>query len=69
MLCAPLFSQAHYSLTVPKFDISSFITTYFPIPFLFVLLFGYKFLKGSKVVNLMDMDFVSDPSSDIVDKV
>lgn len=47
------------------FDASSFITTYFGIPFFAVLLFGYKFWHKSKVIAPKDMDFVTGHSRDI----
>lgn len=48
-----------------KFDTSSFITTYFGIPFFLVLLLGYKFIKRTKMVDYDDMDFVTGSSQDI----
>lgn len=47
------------------FDASSFITTYFGIPFFLVLLLGYKFIKKTHVVKYADMDFVTGSSADI----
>src|SRR4051812_29886230 len=54
---------------VPKFDTSSFITTYFPIPFFAVLYFGYKFWTKSKMVDYTDMDFVTGSSIEVTEKV
>ncbi|KAF4633767.1 hypothetical protein G7Y89_g4355 [Cudoniella acicularis] len=39
---------------IHKFDASSFITTYFPIPFFAVLFFGYKLWNKSKIVDSED---------------
>lgn len=50
------------------FDTSAFITTYFGIPFFFVLLVGYKVVHKSKVVKCVDMDFVTGHSRDIADE-
>lgn len=47
------------------FDTSSFITTYFPIPFFVVLFFGYKFVKKSKFIDPMDMDFKTGSSANL----
>lgn len=52
-------------MTVPTFDVSSFITTYFPIPFFGVLYVGYKFWTKSKMVSFEEMDFVTGASSEI----
>jgi yeast amino acid transporter len=48
---------------VGTFDTSAFITTYFPIPFFLVLLFGYKFLKKSKFHDFRDLDFKTGSSA------
>lgn len=53
------------SILVPKFDVSSFITTYFPIPFFAVLFFGYKLFKKSKMVAFEDMDFTTGSSMEM----
>lgn len=44
-----------------NWDTATFITTYFPIPFAFVLFFGYYFSKrsASKFVKASEMDFHS----------
>lgn len=57
------------SLKVPSFDASSFVTTYFPIPFFAVLFFGYKFWTKSKMVDYADMDFVTGSSIEVTEKV
>jgi hypothetical protein len=54
---------------VPKFDASSFVTTYFPIPLFAVLYFGYKFWTKSKMVDYADMDFVTGSSIEVTEKV
>lgn len=51
--------------TVPTFDTSSFITTYFPIPLFGVLFVGYKLWTKSKFVSFDRMDFVTGASTDI----
>jgi amino acid transporter len=40
-------------------DTSTFITTYLPIPFAFILYFGYKLVKRTKVIPTQDIDFVT----------
>ena len=55
--------------TVNGFDVSTFITTYFPIPLFAVLFFGYKFWNGSKMVDYTEMDFVSGSSAIITEFV
>jgi len=72
----PIYSSfiRNYLLTsiahiVHKFDTSSFITTYFPIPFFAVLFFGYKFWNKTKIVKYEDLDFVTGCSIDIPDEV
>ena len=51
--------------SVHTFNTSSFVTTYFPIPFFAVLFFGYKFWHKSKIINYEDLDFVTGCSIDI----
>lgn len=55
--------------TVNGFDVSTFITTYFPIPLFAVLFFGYKFWNRSKMVAYTEMDFVSGSSAVITEFV
>lgn len=50
---------------MPHFDTSSFITTYFPIPFFLVLVAGYAFTQKSKMVKNEEMDFFTGCSADI----
>jgi amino acid transporter len=47
------------------FDTSSFITTYFGIPFFLVLLLGYKFFHRTRMIRTDEMDFVTGHSRDI----
>ncbi|KAI1824135.1 AAT family amino acid transporter [Xylaria intraflava] len=42
-----------------KFSAKSFVPPYIDVPIFFVLYFGYKFFKGSKVVPLAEMDLWS----------
>ncbi|KAJ5585153.1 Amino acid/polyamine transporter I [Penicillium hispanicum] len=51
-----------FSAFINSFDVSSFITTYFPLPFFAVLYFGYKFWNKSKMVGYTEMDFVTGSS-------
>lgn len=57
------------SIAVPTFDASTFVTTYFPIPFFAVLFFGYKFWNKSKMVDYANMDFVTGSSIEVTEKV
>ncbi len=61
----PEDSPADPQPAVHKFNTSSFITTYFPIPFFAVLFCGYKLVKRSKMVAYHEMDFVSHCSVDM----
>jgi amino acid transporter len=54
---------------VHDFDVSSFITTYFPILLFAALFVGYKFWNKSKMVDYANMDFVSGSSIEIPDDV
>lgn len=54
---------------VPSFDVSSFITTYFPIPFFLVLFIGYKIIMKSKMIAYRDMDFTTGSSLDMPTEV
>lgn len=58
-----------FHLSVHTFNTSSFITTYFPIPFFAVLFLAYKFWNKSKMINYVDMDFVTGSSMDIPEEV
>lgn len=52
-------------ITVGGFDVATFVTTYLPIPVFCIILLGYKFTKKTKLVPLLEMDFVSGCSADI----
>ena len=39
-----------------EFSASDFFSAYINIPFVFILYFGYKFVKKTKIVPLMEMD-------------
>jgi amino acid transporter len=54
---------------VPTFDSSSFVTTYFPIPFFLVLYIGYKFVNKSELIAYEKMDFITGSSLDIACEV
>lgn len=54
-----------FSNFIHKFNTSGFITTYFGIPFFFVLLVAYKLWHRSKQVPFKDMDFKTGFSLDI----
>ncbi|KAJ5263748.1 Amino acid/polyamine transporter I [Penicillium angulare] len=56
-----------FSSFIHSFDVSSFITTYFPLPFFAVLYFGYKFWNKSKMIGYTEMDFVTGSSVAIPD--
>jgi len=40
-----------------QWDNAGFVTTYFGLPFFFVLYFGYKFVKETRIVRVHEMDF------------
>jgi amino acid transporter len=56
------------SRQVHVFDVSAFVTTYFPIPFFAALYFGYKFCNKSRMVDYADMDFVTGSSIEVMEK-
>lgn len=56
-------------VSVHTFNTSSFITTYFPIPFFAVLFFVYKFWNKSKMINYADMGLITGSSMDIPEEV
>ncbi|KAL2824979.1 putative arginine permease [Aspergillus pseudoustus] len=58
-----------FTAFIHSFNVSSFITTYFPIPLFAVLFFGYKLWYKSSIVPLNEMDFESGSSADIVDSM
>ncbi|KAG9011071.1 hypothetical protein FRB90_007505 [Tulasnella sp. 427] len=43
--------------TFPKFQIIRFVTSYAPIPFFIIMLFGYKFIWQKEMVRAHEMDF------------
>ena len=45
--------RSHFKLY--SWDSESFVSAYFNIPLIFILYFGYKWIKKSKVVRLEDM--------------
>lgn len=52
---------------IHKFDVSSFITTYFPLPFFAVLIVGYKVINRPKTLPLAELDYVSGSSADVTE--
>ena len=46
-----------------NWDHASFITNYFPIPFFFIMYFGYKFWYKTKWIPASEMDFVTGVTS------
>jgi len=46
-----------------NWDHASFITNYFPIPFFFIMFFGYKFWHKTKWIPASEMDFVTGVTS------
>jgi amino acid transporter len=42
--------------TVPKFDTSTFVTTYLGIPLYIIMFFSWKFYKGTKVIRPEEAD-------------
>ncbi|KAJ5494595.1 hypothetical protein N7463_010682 [Penicillium fimorum] len=67
-MCIMVIIFGGFGSFMPTFDASSFVTTYFPIPFFAVLFFGYKFWTKPMVVDYADMDFVTGSSSDVIEK-
>jgi amino acid transporter len=64
-ICLMVMIFGGFTTFIHTFDASSFVTTYFPIPFFVVLFFGFKFIKKSKIVQYADMDFETGCSADI----
>ncbi|PVH83618.1 putative arginine permease [Cadophora sp. DSE1049] len=64
-VCIMVIIFGGFTSFIHTFNTSSFITTYFPIPFFAVLFFGYKFWHKSKIVKYEDLDFVTGCSIDI----
>ncbi|KAF9788247.1 amino acid transporter [Thelephora terrestris] len=46
-----------------NWNTASFITNYFPIPFFFIMFFGYKFWYKTKWIPASEMDFVTGVTS------
>jgi len=46
-----------------NWDHASFITNYLPVPVFFILYFGYKFWFKTKIINPLEMDFVTGVTS------
>ncbi|KAJ6128840.1 hypothetical protein N7471_010057 [Penicillium samsonianum] len=67
-ICVMVIIFGGFGSFMPTFDASSFVTTYFPIPFFAVLYFGYKFWTKSKMVDYVDMDFVTGSSLEVTEK-
>ncbi|KAF8464510.1 amino acid permease-domain-containing protein [Gautieria morchelliformis] len=42
-----------------NWDHASFITNYLPVPGFIIMYFGYKYVKGTKIIRAEDMDFVT----------
>ncbi|KAJ5150906.1 Amino acid/polyamine transporter I [Penicillium canariense] len=66
-VCILVIIFGGFSAFIHSFDVSSFVTTYFPIPLFAVLFFGYKLWNKSKMVAYSEMDFVSESSMEIPD--
>lgn len=56
-----------FTAFIHRFDASSFVTTYFPIPFFAVLVVGHKLVKRPKHISLSQLDFVSGSSADVTE--
>ncbi|KAI4735791.1 dicarboxylic amino acid permease [Aureobasidium sp. EXF-12298] len=54
-----------FTAFMPHFKVSSFVTTYFPIPFFLVLSIGYAIYAKSDLIKFEDMDFSTGSSADI----
>lgn len=58
-----------FTAFTPTFNASSYITTYIPVPFFLVLLFGFKWWTGSEMVAYVDQDFITSSSMDMIEEV
>ncbi|KAH6676312.1 putative arginine permease [Halenospora varia] len=67
-ICIMVIIFGGFTSFIHKFDTSSFITTYFPIPFFAVLFFSYKLWHKTKMVDYVNMDFITGASADIPDE-
>lgn len=68
-VCVLVLIFGGFGAFIHEFDVSSFITTYFPIPFFAVLLFGYKIVKKSKIVKYEEFDLVTGSSDNMTTSV
>ncbi|TYJ56100.1 hypothetical protein B9479_003210 [Cryptococcus floricola] len=64
-ICIIVLIFGGFANFIEGFNTSGFITTYFPVPFFLVLLFGYKIINKTKMVKFEDMDFYTGSSADI----
>ncbi|ORY56911.1 amino acid permease/ SLC12A domain-containing protein [Pseudomassariella vexata] len=67
-MCLMVMIFGGFTAFVNVFDVSTFITTYMPIPFFVVLFVGYKVYHKSTFIDYKDMDFASGSSFDIPDE-
>jgi amino acid transporter len=68
-VCGIVLIFGGFGSFIHKFDTSSFITTYFPIPFFAVLFIGYKFYHKTNIVKYENFDLVTGSSDDVVNMV
>ncbi|CRG89483.1 putative amino-acid permease C777,04 [Talaromyces islandicus] len=68
-VCILVIIFGGFGTFIHKFNVSSFITTYFPVPLFAILFFGYKIWTKSKFITYADMDFVTGSSVDIPEEV
>ncbi|KZF19671.1 hypothetical protein L228DRAFT_270993 [Xylona heveae TC161] len=66
--CVIVIIFGGFSSFIHSFDTSSFITTYFPIPFFIVLLVGYKLYHKTKVIKIEDFDLVTGSSTAMIEE-
>lgn len=59
LLTVIIIGQGYSTFTAPKFNWMNFITAYIGIPFFLALYGGYKIVKHTKVVAVMEMDLDS----------
>ncbi|KAJ5553552.1 hypothetical protein N7494_002930 [Penicillium frequentans] len=64
-ICIIVIIFGGFGSFIHSFNVSTFITTYFPVPLFAVLFFGYKFSKKSKMIDYVDMDFFSGSSIEV----
>lgn len=68
-VCGLVLVFGGFGAFIHKFDTSTFITTYFPIPFFAVLFVGYKIYNKSKIVKYEEFDLVTGASEDLSNMV